>query len=108
MENAAPIDEIVPEGKVDIHGDWGAYCYVKFRHSLCHGWSSGPVPFLTHYMLGVNVLEPGCKKILFAPNLGGLEWVKGTYPTPYGIIEVSITKDGAEIIAPEGVEVVRA
>ena len=29
MENAAPIDEIVPEGKVDIHGDWGAYCYIK-------------------------------------------------------------------------------
>ena len=61
MENAAPIDDIVPEGKVDIHGDWGAYCYVKFRHSLCHGWASGPVPFLTRYILGVNVLEPGSR-----------------------------------------------
>ena len=26
MENAAPITEPVPEGKIDIHGDFGAYC----------------------------------------------------------------------------------
>jgi hypothetical protein len=46
MENAAPIDEIVPEGKVDIHGDWGAYCYISFRHSLCHGWAAGVIQFI--------------------------------------------------------------
>jgi len=28
------------------YGDYGGYCYVGFRHSLCHGWSSGPVSFL--------------------------------------------------------------
>ena len=111
MENAAPIDEIVPEGKVDIHGDWGAYCYVKFRHSLCHGWSSGPVPFLTHYMLGINVLEPGCRKILVRPNLGDLNYVRGTYPTPYGLVSVFASKmsDGSvklEVDAPDEVEIV--
>ena len=26
IPNAAPIDELVPEGKKDIHGDCGAYC----------------------------------------------------------------------------------
>ncbi len=34
MENAGRIDEVVPEDMVDIHGDYGNYCYIKFRHSL--------------------------------------------------------------------------
>lgn len=44
LENASRIDEIVPEGKVDLHGDFGRFCYKNFRHSLCHGWASGPTP----------------------------------------------------------------
>lgn len=43
---------IVPEGKVDIHGAYGDYCYNGYRHSLCHGWSSGPCPWLTEHVLG--------------------------------------------------------
>ncbi|MEG1545166.1 MAG: alpha-L-rhamnosidase, partial [Tannerellaceae bacterium] len=27
LPNAAPIDELVPVGKVDVHGAYGAYCY---------------------------------------------------------------------------------
>ena len=30
MENAARIDSLVPEGKTDVHGQYGAYCYVGF------------------------------------------------------------------------------
>ena len=45
--NAGRIDELVPPGKKDIHGDYGAYCYVGFRHSLCHGWASGPTAWLS-------------------------------------------------------------
>lgn len=39
---AARIDEPVPAGKFDIHAESGAYCYKGLRHSLCHGWASGP------------------------------------------------------------------
>lgn len=111
MNNAAPIDEIVPEGKVDIHGDWGAYCYVGFRHSLCHGWASGPCPFMTHYILGVQVEEPGCRKISIEPHLAELTYAKGTYPTPFGIVQITHTKteDGSvhtDVLAPEEVEVI--
>ena len=38
--NAARLDDFVPEGKDDIHGDFGDYCYPGFRHSFCHGWAS--------------------------------------------------------------------
>lgn len=109
--NAARIDELVPPGKKDLHGECGKHCYIGYRHSLCHGWSSGPTPWLSEYVLGIIVLEPGCKKIKIEPHLGDLDWVKGSYPTPYGVVTVEHRKDKDGIIktdyeAPEGVEVV--
>jgi alpha-L-rhamnosidase len=92
LENASPIDELVPPDKKDIHGDYGAYCYKGLRHSLCHGWASGPTAWLTEYVLGVSVVEPGCKIIRIKPNLGNLNWVKGTFPTPYGIVKITNSK----------------
>ncbi len=110
IENAGRIDEIVPVGKVDIHTNYGKFCYRKLRHSLCHGWASGPAPFITKHILGVKVLEPGCKKISISPKLGDLKWAKGTYPTPYGVVQIEHrVADGrihSNIIAPDGVEIV--
>jgi hypothetical protein len=40
------IDELPKEGQKDIHGDFGAYCYIGFRHSFCHGWSAGVLTFM--------------------------------------------------------------
>lgn len=110
-KNAARIDEIVPEGKVDIHKTYGGYCYEQFRHSFCHGWASGPTSWLSKYVLGVNIIEPGGTKIKIEPHLGDLQWVKGTFPTPYGIIEIEHRKTAAGKIkttykAPKGVEVI--
>lgn len=106
-DNASPIDMPVPDGKADIHGDFGAHCYRGLRHSLCHGWASGPAPYLSRYILGIQPVEPGCKKIRFSPNLAGLEWAKGTYPTPYGEIRVEITKNSADCELPSGIEMIR-
>lgn len=46
LKGSSRIDELPKVGEKDIHGDFGGYCYVGFRHSLCHGWSSGPASFL--------------------------------------------------------------
>lgn len=111
LPNASRIDELVPEGKKDIHGDYGAYCYVGLRHSLCHGWASGPTSWLSEYVLGVKVLEPGCKTVQIRPNLGDLKWVEGTFPTPYGDIRIShkVVNGKIESIidAPEQVKILR-
>jgi len=111
LPNASRIDELVPEGKKDIHGDYGAYCYAGFRHSLCHGWASGPTPWLSEYVLGIKVLEPGCKTVQIRPHLGDLEWVEGSFPTPYGEIRVSHKqvngKTETKISAPAEVTIVR-
>ena len=110
LPNAARIDELVPPGKKDIHGDYGAYCYEGFRHSLCHGWASGPTAFLSQTVLGVKPLEPGFKRVRLAPQLGNLKWAEGTYPTPFGPIHVRHERqaDGSiksKVDAPKGVEV---
>ena len=111
-KNAARIDELVPEGKIDVHSAYGDYCYKGFRHSLCHGWASGPTAWLSRYVLGVEVVEPGFKKVRITPHLGNLKWVEGSFPTPYGVIQIKHTKgaDGkvvSDIQVPEGVELVK-
>ncbi len=113
MKNAARIDEIVPDGKVDVHQSYGNYCYKQFRHSFCHGWASGPTPWLTQYVLGVNVLELGCKKIEIDPHLGDLEWVKGSFPTPYGVLYIEHKKMEDGLVKttykkPKGIKVILA
>lgn len=109
LENASPIDEIPVAGKIDIHATYGKYCYKKLRLSLCHGWASGPAPFVMKHILGVNVLEPGCKKISVTPFLGDLEWAEGTYPTPYGTVKIEHRKINGrietKISAPEEIEI---
>ena len=45
-ENSGRIDRFPKRGQRDIHGDFGAYCYRGFRHSLCHGWSAGVIRFI--------------------------------------------------------------
>lgn len=110
-KNAYRIDEFPQDGKNDIHGDNGRFCYNGFRHSLCHGWSGGPTAFLSRYVLGVEILEPGCRKIRVTPNLGKLKYVKGKYPTPFGEILIEHKKENGEIVsnivAPDEVEIVK-
>jgi len=110
--NAARLDELTPPGKKDIHGDFGAYCYPGFRHSFCHGWASGPTAWMTEHILGVKVLAPGCKVIQITPNLCDLEWVEGTFPTPYGIVHIKHTKDkngqlSSKISAPRSIKIIK-
>lgn len=110
MQTGARIDKILQPGEYDIHGDNGRFCYEGMRHSLCHGWSAGPAAFLMEKVLGIQILEAGCRKISVKPNLGNLGWAKGTYPTPYGNIKIEVSRAGEKMLvnveAPNGVEVV--
>ena len=76
-----------------------------------HGWASGPTSWLTKYVLGIHVVEPGSKTIRITPHLGDLEFADGTFPTPYGVVSVRHTKlsDGSvssEVDAPEEVKII--
>ncbi len=105
------IDKLVPEGATSIHRDFGNYCYVGLRHSLCHGWAGGPTAWMTEHVLGVRPLEPGCKTLLINPHLGKLEFAEGSFPTPLGPVKISHKKTASGEIessweAPEGIRIV--
>ena len=63
-------------------------------------------------MLGVKVLEPGCRVLKIEPHLENLEWVKGRFPTPLGDVDIYHRKEGDRVItkiqAPKGVKVIKS
>ena len=110
-ENAFRIDELPLPGKKDIHGDFGEFCYTGFRHSLCHGWSCGPVPWCIGHILGIRPLGVGCRSIEVHPFLGDLDWAEGAMALPGDeAVRVRAKKktDGTvatTVNAPRGVEI---
>lgn len=111
-KQAGRIDDLVPEDKLDFHRNTGDYCYIGLRRSLCHGWASGPTAWLTENVLGIHVLAPGCKSIAIQPHLGDLTWAKGSFPTPYGLVEVSHRRMAngtidTQIKAPKEIKIIR-
>lgn len=111
--NAFRIDELPVPGKVDIHGDYGEFCYQGFRHSLCHGWSCGPAQWCINNILGIRPLDTGCRRVEVKPFLGDLEWAEGAMALPDGgRISVKVRKKPgggltAEIDAPDWVSISR-
>lgn len=103
MENSAPIDRFPEIGEKDIHGDFGKHCYAGFRHSLCHGWSCGPIAFLMRKLGGLEILEAGSKKLSIRPVSGGLEEYEICYPIPQGTVHIAYRHGKSEIEVPRGV-----
>ena len=95
LENAARIDEFTPAGKVDVHLTYGGYCYKQLRHSLCHGWASGPTSFMTKHILGLYPVSYGSTVVRLEPHMGHLTSLSGSLPTPYGPVKVDLVKDSS-------------
>ena len=111
QDKGGRIDEIVPSDKLDIHANCGDHCYKGFRHSLCHGWASGPTAWLSQHVLGVQPAVPGFREVTIRPNLGDLSSAHGAVPTPLGVIKVRHTRcsDGtivSEHDLPNGIKIV--
>lgn len=109
MKDAVHLDELPQNGQKDIHGDFGRYCYTGFRHSFCHGWSSGVIAYLAETVAGIREMGNDCVRI--EPHLSGLSFVKLSYPTKHGILrlEIRAQKDGkvkTKIRAPKGLHVI--
>lgn len=75
--------------------------------SLCHAWSSGPTAELTRHVLGIQAVAPGYREWRVVPQSLGLEWARGSQPTPLGDITVDwrYDEDGLvsmDVSAPSG------
>ena len=111
LDNCTRLDEMPQEGKKDIHGDYGKFCYKSFRHSFCHAWSAGVIPYLVETVAGIKTEGAGMQRIVIHPNLSGLKYVKVNFPPAYGVVTVEhvLQENGAvktTVDAPSGVEVV--
>lgn len=63
------------------------------------------------YVLGIMPIADGCKRIRLNPQLGSLQYAKGSFPTPKGLLTVCCEKqlDGTVDVrytAPDGIEIV--
>jgi alpha-L-rhamnosidase len=69
--------------------------------------SSFPPALFTRYLLGIEPVEPGMRKVLIHPVSSKLE-CKGAIPTPSGLLEVEWKGSEVAVKAPDGIEVVLA
>lgn len=75
--------------------------------SRCHAWSATPTYDLTTWVLGVRPAAPGYARTEIAPRFGLLRHLEGRVPTPHGLIEVKLDREGGgEIVIPDGVTAV--
>ena len=100
LENSGRIDEFTPDGVRDIHGDFGKHCYEQYRHSLCHGWSSGVYAFIAEYIVGVRITDGG-KRVTVCPHPLGVGRIEATFPLPNGDLTVKIVDGVTAVLAPE-------
>lgn len=105
-ENSSRIDEFPKEGEKDLHGDFGANCYAGFRHSLCHGWSCGVIPFLIENVAGIKIEGKGCGKISIKPLRDFSKSFTCDLPVPQGIIKLKRVNGELSCEVPKGVEVI--
>jgi len=85
--------QFLVEGYDTIGECWGWGTHV-------HGWSCTVTKDLVFYTLGVTPAEPGYTTARIAPRLGGLAWVKGKVPTPFGLIEVEVMGGKVAVNSP--------
>lgn len=106
-----PLYSLGEEGKQDLHGDKGKHCYVGFRHSFCHGWASGAIPFIAEKIAGISIKEAGFKEVSVSPELAGLSEIDFTLCAPTGKIRVKARAENGEVktsvSVPDGVKTVR-
>ncbi len=98
----APVKEC-PKGLVEgFHKPDPNY---SFDHS--HAWGGTPAWSLPLALTGLEILEPGMKKIRLNPSLLGLEYADIQLPTQYGMVIVSL-KQGQEpvVSSPDEIEVI--
>ncbi len=90
----------------NILPDTQTYHEMWVEGDLSHAWGSAPMIQMSSTVLGVRPVSPGWKSVKIAPQLGGLNWARGTVPTPHGFINISFKKNSGklkyEITLPAG------
>ncbi|KAH7903102.1 Six-hairpin glycosidase-like protein [Hygrophoropsis aurantiaca] len=77
------LEGFTANGSLGYRGAAG-YDYDDSYTSHSHGWSTGPTPALSFYLIGLQVTSPKGATWRVAPVLSGLTAAEGGYETPLG------------------------
>ncbi len=78
----------------------------SFDHS--HAWGGTPAYQMPMALTGLEILEPGMKKLKFTPNLYGLDYAHIIIPTEFGDIVFNAEKGKKTVInGPSEIEIIR-
>jgi len=86
-----------------INGTWRSGEYQGFIRTLSHAWSAGPAEFLIKNTIGLEIMEPGYKKIRLNPKDIGQDY-NIIYPLPQGNLIVEFKEKQCSISLPDDVE----
>jgi alpha-L-rhamnosidase len=65
--------------------------------SDCHAWGAHPMYHYFATILGIRPTSPGFASVNIRPQLGPLQWAKGTMVHPKGLIEVDVKQANGTI-----------
>jgi hypothetical protein len=91
----------IERGNTSIQEYWDA---PVGKASRAHAWSATPTYDLTAHLLGVRPRTPGFPQTEIRPYFGALNRLAGRVPTPYGFIDIDLTRQGGTIVIPQGIE----
>lgn len=78
-----------------INGSRRSGQFRGFMRTVSHAWSAHPAEFLICYLIGLEILEPGCRTtVRLRPRPVPFDY-EVTFPTPRG--EIRVTKRGDRI-----------
>ncbi len=103
---------MMPEGATTfwemVHEEWLRGESPQATRSHCHGWSAAPLYLFGRILLGVEVLEPGFRRVRIDPLPWRLNRAGGVIPTPLGELRIDwiLGADGepiVDVLAPDGI-----
>lgn len=71
--------------------------YPDPSRSDSHAWAAWPAVDYVTTVLGIRPGAPGWTRILLAPQVNGLDWARGSAPSPHGGIHVAWERTAGEL-----------
>ena len=73
-----------------------------YGKSLCHAWGASPIYIIGKYFLGVEPTKAGYESYEIRPVLGGLGFMEGEVPTPFGKITIKMNQQEISVFSDGG------
>ena len=85
------------------NGSWRTGDFTPILRSHSHAWSAYPAAFLIRNLMGLEILEPGCRKVSLNPKETPFDY-EAAFPTPRGTIRVRRESGKVHVDLPDGVK----